>query len=154
MALNIQADEILQNIRKGKREKQYEIPRGGLFELISCANYGKRFWNIFDTYYTSLLVTRFSGAEIIEWSGFAIACWSLPAAAFAWYTFSNIGPRGYKVLSFPCTQHRSIKKYLNFECFIHFKLCNSITFGTKKNFVKNTLKIARLWSHSCGKLDS
>lgn len=75
MALNIQADEILQNIRKGKREKQYEIPRGGLFELISCANYG---------------------AEIIEWSGFAIACWSLPAAAFAWYTFSNIGPRGYK----------------------------------------------------------
>lgn len=35
--------------------------------------------------------------EIIEWIGFAIACWSLPAAAFALYTFSNIGPRAYKV---------------------------------------------------------
>ena len=43
--------------------------------------------------------TNIKAAEIIEWSGFAIACWSLPAAAFAWYTFSNIGPRAYKVIS-------------------------------------------------------
>ena len=59
--------------REGHR-KEYAIPTGGLFEYVSCANYG---------------------AEIIEWVGFAIACWSLPAAAFAFYTFSNIGPRGH-----------------------------------------------------------
>ena len=58
---------------------KYKIPKGGFFDLVSCANYG---------------------GEIIEWTGFAIACWSLPAAAFAFYTFSNIGPRGYKVLKY------------------------------------------------------
>lgn len=35
--------------------------------------------------------------EIIEWIGFAIACWSLPAAAFAVYTFANLAPRALKV---------------------------------------------------------
>ena len=43
MALNIQADEILRNIRKRRTDKQYDIPRGGLFEYVSCANYGKSF---------------------------------------------------------------------------------------------------------------
>ena len=72
MYLNICSDKTLLAIRsKGTRD----IPRGGLFEYISCANYG---------------------AEIFEWIGYAIACWSLPAAAFAFYTFCNIGPRGYR----------------------------------------------------------
>lgn len=31
--------------------------------------------------------------EIIEWMGFAIAANSLPASAFAIFTFCNIGPR-------------------------------------------------------------
>ncbi|CAD7945742.1 unnamed protein product [Amoebophrya sp. A25] len=55
-------------------EKEYKIPYGGLFEYTSAANLT---------------------AEILEWGGFAIAACSLPAAAFAWYTFSNIGPRGH-----------------------------------------------------------
>ena len=91
MFLNIQSDNTLLTIRKNIKdiakiqstEKRYEIPRGGLFEFVSCANYG---------------------AEIFEWCGFAIACWSLPAAAFAFYTFCNIGPRGYK-------HHLWYKKY-------------------------------------------
>lgn len=55
--------------------KVYKIPYGGMFEYISCANYG---------------------GEILEWAGFAIASWSLPATAFAIFTFCNIGPRGYQ----------------------------------------------------------
>lgn len=51
----------------------YKIPRGGAFEWVSGANFF---------------------GEIVEWVGFAIAAWSLPAAAFAFFTFCNIGPRG------------------------------------------------------------
>lgn len=51
--------------------------------------------------YSSFLIggmfTYVSGAnffgEIIEWSGFALACWSLPSLAFATFTALNIGPR-------------------------------------------------------------
>ena len=51
--------------------------------------------------YFSLLIggmfTYVSGAnffgEIVEWSGFALACWSLPSLAFATFTALNIGPR-------------------------------------------------------------
>ena len=44
----------------------------------------------------STLCTYLVG-EILEWTGFAIACWSLPALAFAIYTFSNLAPRAHKV---------------------------------------------------------
>lgn len=37
------------------------------------------------------------GGEIIEWVGFAVACWSLPGLAFAIMTFSNLAPRGHQV---------------------------------------------------------
>jgi hypothetical protein len=40
--------------------------------------------------------------EILEWTGFAVACWSLPAAAFAFYTFCNLGPRAQKVRRYMC----------------------------------------------------
>jgi hypothetical protein len=40
---------------------------------------------------------RVAGGEIIEWAGFAIACWSLPGLAFAIMTFSNLAPRGHQV---------------------------------------------------------
>ena len=48
------------------------MPNGGAFDYVSGAN--------------------FLG-EIIEWTGFAIASWSLPALAFAVFTAANIGPR-------------------------------------------------------------
>ena len=50
----------------------YSIPRGGAFEAVSGANYF---------------------GEIVEWAGFAVAAWSLPAAAFAFFTFCNLAPR-------------------------------------------------------------
>lgn len=53
----------------------YKIPRGGLFELVSAANYF---------------------GEIVEWSGWALASASLPAAAFALFTFANLAPRGWR----------------------------------------------------------
>lgn len=35
--------------------------------------------------------------QIVEWSGFALAAWpSLPAAAFAFFTFCNLAPRGWR----------------------------------------------------------
>eukprot|EP01035_Chromulina_nebulosa_P019175 gene19175-25020_t len=46
-----------------------------MFKYVSCANYT---------------------GEIIEWFGYALANWSLPALAFAIYTFSNTAPRAHK----------------------------------------------------------
>ncbi|XP_078694369.1 3-oxo-5-alpha-steroid 4-dehydrogenase 1-like [Branchiostoma floridae x Branchiostoma belcheri] len=73
MAINLHADHILRNLRK-PGETGYKIPQGGMFTYVSGANYF---------------------GEIVEWTGFAIACWSLPAVAFAVFTASNIGPRAY-----------------------------------------------------------
>lgn len=74
MGINIHSDYTLLSLRK-PGEKGYKIPRGGLFEYVSGANYF---------------------GECLEWAGFALASWSLVAAAFAVFTFSNIAPRGYK----------------------------------------------------------
>lgn len=36
-------------------------------------------------------------AEMVEWCGWALAAWpSLPAAAFAAFTFCNLAPRGWR----------------------------------------------------------
>ncbi|KAK6740369.1 hypothetical protein RB195_008686 [Necator americanus] len=71
MYINMQSDSILRNLRR-PGETGYKIPRGGMFEYVSGAN--------------------FLG-EMIEWTGYAIASGSLPAIAFAIFTASNIGPR-------------------------------------------------------------
>ena len=71
MAINISSDEKLIHLRK-KRNGDYQIPRGGYFDKVSCPNfYG----------------------EIIEWGGYAILCWSLPAFSFFIWTFCNLVPR-------------------------------------------------------------
>ncbi|XP_066266760.1 3-oxo-5-alpha-steroid 4-dehydrogenase 1-like [Branchiostoma lanceolatum] len=74
MGINLHADHVLRNLRK-PGETGYKIPQGGMFTYVSGANFF---------------------GEIVEWTGFAIACWSLPAAAFAVFTASNIGPRAYR----------------------------------------------------------
>ena len=71
--LNLQADSILRNLRQPGDTERYKIPYGGLFEYVSAANFC---------------------AEIYEWAGFALACFSLPAAVFAVFTFLNLAPRG------------------------------------------------------------
>jgi len=68
---NIQSDAILRNLRK-PGESGYKIPRGGVFEYVSAANYF---------------------CETIEWTGFALACSNFSAAAFAFYTMANLLPR-------------------------------------------------------------
>ena len=69
--INFWADRVLLALR-APGETGYKIPQGGLYRLVSCPNYL---------------------GEILEWTGFAIACWSLPGLAFALYTAANVGPR-------------------------------------------------------------
>lgn len=70
-AINRHSDNLLRNLRK-PGERDYKIPRGGFFKLVSCANYF---------------------GEIIQWYGWAIATWSLPGILFAVWTTLNLFPR-------------------------------------------------------------
>lgn len=71
MLINWKADNRLIHLRK-PGETHYVIPRGWLFNKISCPN---------------LL------GELIEWVGFAILCWNLPALTFFIWTAANLIPR-------------------------------------------------------------
>lgn len=73
MFVNIQSDSILRNLRQ-PGETGYKIPIGGLFNYVSGANFF---------------------GEILEWWGYALACNSLPALAFAISTTCNLGPRAF-----------------------------------------------------------
>jgi 3-oxo-5-alpha-steroid 4-dehydrogenase 1 len=70
-AINQWADHVLFNLRK-PGETGYKIPRGGLYELISCPNYF---------------------GELIEWSGWALLTWSPAGLVFALWTAANLMPR-------------------------------------------------------------
>ena len=69
--LNVASDRALRRLRR-PGETGYRIPRGGAFEWVSCPNYL---------------------GEVVEWTGWAIATWSLPGLAFAVYTAANLVPR-------------------------------------------------------------
>ena len=71
MYINMRSDNILLSLRKGGK-KGYFIPQGFLFKYVSSPN---------------LL------GEIIEWTGWAILCWNLPAFSFALWTYANLIPR-------------------------------------------------------------
>lgn len=71
MAVNRAADAALRALRAGG-STGYRIPRGGLYELVSCPNYL---------------------GEVVEWVGWAIATWSLAGLAFAAWTAANLVPR-------------------------------------------------------------
>lgn len=70
MYINHRTDSKLIALRK--EQKGYQIPKKWLFEYISCPNHF---------------------GEIVEWVGFAIIAWSLPAVTFAIWTFCNLVPR-------------------------------------------------------------
>ena len=53
VSINVNADNILIKIRN--ENKGYQIPKGKLYNFISCPNYL---------------------GEMIEWIGFALMCWS------------------------------------------------------------------------------
>ncbi|CAN5853149.1 3-oxo-5-alpha-steroid 4-dehydrogenase [soil metagenome] len=69
--INWKADNMLIALRK-PGDTGYTIPAGWLFNSISCPN-------LF--------------GEIVEWSGYAIMCWNLPAASFLVWTAANLIPR-------------------------------------------------------------
>ncbi len=71
VVINWWADGKLIRLRKDHKT-DYEIPYGGLFRYVSCPNYL---------------------GEMMEWSGFALMAWNLPALAFVVWTFSNLLPR-------------------------------------------------------------
>ncbi len=70
MIINWRSDYYLIGLRKDN--VGYQIPKGGLFKLVSCPNHL---------------------GEIVEWSGFALLAWNLPALSFAIWTVSNLLPR-------------------------------------------------------------
>jgi protein-S-isoprenylcysteine O-methyltransferase Ste14 len=72
-AINRRADRALRGLRTAG-ERGYKIPRGGLYEWVSCPNYL---------------------GEILEWGGWALATWSQAGLAFAVYTVANLAPRAW-----------------------------------------------------------
>lgn len=71
MAVNLQSDSIIRNLRKPGDTRHY-LPRGGFFKYVASANYF---------------------GEFMEWVGFAILTWSASGAVFALWTFANLAPR-------------------------------------------------------------
>lgn len=71
LGINWWADSKLLGLRNSER-RHYSVPQGGLFRTISCPNYL---------------------GEIVEWGGFALMAWSLPALSFFIWTAVNLIPR-------------------------------------------------------------
>jgi 3-oxo-5-alpha-steroid 4-dehydrogenase 1 len=69
--INRQADSTLRHLRPSG-VTDYKIPYGGMYRWISCPNYC---------------------GEIMIWTGWAVATWSLPGLAFAVWTAANLIPR-------------------------------------------------------------
>ncbi|XP_074144231.1 3-oxo-5-alpha-steroid 4-dehydrogenase 2 isoform X1 [Sminthopsis crassicaudata] len=74
MTINIHSDYLLRHLRK-PGEISYKIPQGGLFTYVSGANYF---------------------GEIVEWIGYAMATWSLPGLAFAFFSLCFLGKRAHE----------------------------------------------------------
>jgi 3-oxo-5-alpha-steroid 4-dehydrogenase 1 len=70
-AMNLHSDRIIRRLRD-PGDTAFHVPRGGLFEYVSSANYL---------------------AELIEWIGWAILTLSWSGLVFALWTFANLVPR-------------------------------------------------------------
>lgn len=75
MAVNVQSDAIIRNLRKPGDTAHY-LPTGGLFRYVTSANYF---------------------GEFVEWIGFAVLTWSWAGAVFALWTFANLAPRAARI---------------------------------------------------------
>ncbi|MCC6726617.1 MAG: DUF1295 domain-containing protein [Saprospiraceae bacterium] len=69
--INLRSDHILIHLRK-PGETGYKLPQGFLFKYVASPN-------LF--------------GEIVEWSGFALMAWNLPALTFMVWTLANLVPR-------------------------------------------------------------
>lgn len=72
--LNQHSDRILIRLRK-PGQNGYKIPYGGGYRYVSCPNYL---------------------GEMVEWGGWALACWNPGALAFFVWTVANLAPRAVK----------------------------------------------------------
>ncbi|HOO98302.1 MAG TPA: methyltransferase [Bacteroidales bacterium] len=82
--INKTADEKLRILRKNNGQ-DYVIPKGWLFDYVSCPHYL---------------------GELIEWAGWAIMTWSVPGLAFFVFTFANLFPRAVRT-------HRWYRQYFD-----------------------------------------
>jgi 3-oxo-5-alpha-steroid 4-dehydrogenase 1 len=71
LVINVHADEVLRRLRL-QTPTGYGRPEGGLYRWISCPNYL---------------------GELVEWGGFALLTFSVPALVFAVWTAANLVPR-------------------------------------------------------------
>jgi 3-oxo-5-alpha-steroid 4-dehydrogenase 1 len=71
LIINVNSDKRIRNLRKIGDDKHY-LPQGGMYNYVTSANYF---------------------GEFIEWTGFAVATWSIPGFVFAVWTFANLVPR-------------------------------------------------------------
>ena len=69
--LTVTSDMLLRRLR-ATPEGRYYLPRGGLFERVSCPNYL---------------------GEIVEWSGWALMTWTWSGLVFALWVIANLLPR-------------------------------------------------------------
>ncbi len=72
--INKHSDHVLAALR-APGETGYKIPRGGLFEYVSCPNYL---------------------GEMITWLGWTVATWSIGGIFFLLWTIFNLGPRAFQ----------------------------------------------------------
>ena len=70
-AINRQADNDLRALRE-PGDSGYKVPFRGFYRWVSCPNYL---------------------GESVMWLGWALATWSLPGLAFAFWTLANLVPR-------------------------------------------------------------
>jgi protein-S-isoprenylcysteine O-methyltransferase Ste14 len=71
LLVNLHSDAVLLNLR-APGDATYRVPRGGLFQWVSSPNYL---------------------GELLEWTGWALATWSVAGASFAVFTAANLVPR-------------------------------------------------------------
>ena len=72
--INNISDHLLITLRK-PGETGYKIPQGFLYTYISCPNFF---------------------GEMVQWTGFAVMAWNLPALSFCIWTIANVLPRALK----------------------------------------------------------
>jgi len=71
LIINMDSDKRIRNLRKPGDTKHY-LPHGGMYNYVTSANYF---------------------GELIEWTGFAIATWSMAGWVFVIWSFANLVPR-------------------------------------------------------------
>jgi 3-oxo-5-alpha-steroid 4-dehydrogenase 1 len=72
--VNLHSDRIIRRLRE-PGDTAFHIPRGGMFEHVSSANYF---------------------GELVEWVGWAIMTLSWSGLVFALWTFANLAPRAHR----------------------------------------------------------